>query len=69
VEGDINARKRDGGKSTLELDITFRFLLFLSLLKTRFDNVAETKKKKKRIRKRNSPTAQETMTSTSLGLI
>jgi hypothetical protein len=42
VEGYINPRKRDGSKSTLQLDtITFSFLLLLSLLKTRFDDVAE----------------------------
>jgi hypothetical protein len=29
-----NPRKRDGSKSTLELDITFSFLLLLSLLNT-----------------------------------
>jgi hypothetical protein len=37
----VNPWKRDGSKSTLELDITFSFLLFLSLLKTQLDNVAE----------------------------
>jgi hypothetical protein len=41
MEGYINPRKRDGSESTLELDITFRFLLLLSLLKTRFDDIAE----------------------------
>jgi hypothetical protein len=43
VEGYINPGKRDGSKSTLELDKTFSFLLLLSLLKTRFDDVADSK--------------------------
>lgn len=41
MEGYINPRKRDGSKSTFKFDITFSFLLLLSLLKTRFDDVAE----------------------------
>jgi hypothetical protein len=41
VEGYINPRKRDGSKSTLEFDITFSFLLLLSLLKARFDDIVE----------------------------
>jgi len=37
----IDSRQRDGGKPTLELDVSFSFLSLLCLLVTGLDDVAE----------------------------
>jgi len=41
VERYVNTRQGDGGKSTLQLDISFRFLLALCLLIARLENITE----------------------------
>jgi len=39
VEWYIDARQRDGGEATLQLDVPFSLLLFLRLLETGLDDV------------------------------
>ena len=41
VERHVNTRKRNRGESTVELDMAFPFLLFLSAVKARLYNVAQ----------------------------
>ena len=41
MERYVNTRQGNGGKSTLQLDISFRFLLALCLLIARFDDITE----------------------------
>jgi hypothetical protein len=41
VERYVNTRQGDGGKPTLQLDVSFRFLLTLCFLIARLDDITE----------------------------
>lgn len=41
VEGDIDTGKRNGGKATIELDVSLSFLLILCLGKARLNNLRQ----------------------------